>query len=176
MEAARSLPDEPTYSYHIKRAVEALEQSGGDWEAAAKLLRQRLETDRELYDALVEPLIEEAIWQTIRSATTLTRHNLWNRDPQPDDPSGLTQLARSNLRTLYNYALPGGRGKVLGDATYRDVDKCIGHHAVYEATNRQRRRWFEMIRDKLPEDDKVTVRKVLKDKQLRRMLNSVKED
>jgi hypothetical protein len=176
MEAARTLKhdEEPTASYHIKQAQRALRECNGDWITAAELMRGWVDADRELFEELVEPLIDGAVWKAIQTAASIDRRHLWNKAANEDDTSGLGRMAESNLRSLYSMPMPGQRGKKLGEAKRPDITRAVSLYGRLEKSNGQRRQWFALILKRMP-DEEATVRETIKEKELRRLLESVKE-
>lgn len=146
-----------------KLAAVSLEGCGGDWDKAFAALRRLLTDDRELYERLIDPIIDDKCWDAIRHAAHRQRKDLQRematptpllplrpqqelphlRPPNPD--KGVPGIEAMVARKLYNYPLPGG--KRLGDATPDDILKAGNYYRTLEATYRREARWFEMIHE-----------------------------
>ena len=168
MEAATALPQEKeTFSYQIKRAMEALKETDGDWEEAAELMREWVDEERELYEAIVEPFIDKGIWDAIRNAASIERKYIWGKATSDDKADGLHALAESNRRSMMQTPMPNMRGKLVGDATKGEHLQAAGFYGVRRHSFAVRQKWHTLIAGALP-DDKTVTRKALKDKDLRK--------
>jgi len=169
MEAARAMPVSDA-RFSINRAAEALAQAGGDRVKAARLLREWVEQDQKLKFAVLDSALDQAIWRLIRHVADLQRDSAWRGRVGIDDPSGLALVAASNLRSLYDYSLPLFEGARLGDATRRMLDRCFGYHQKLTRSHGSRAAFFDAVRERLPDDEKTTVREVWKEKELRALI------
>lgn len=174
MEAA-TIPRPKADELSLSRANDALKLAKGDWKKAAAVMREWIDADPKLKRALLEPLIDGAIWKTIRHAASITREHLWDVGANVDNTAGLSKLAETNVRSMLNhYALPYGGGKVLGDGKLADINRAIGYHGRVEDTNGARRRFFEDIRERFAGDTDVMVRKIWKEKEIRGLMRRLK--
>lgn len=134
-------------------ADECIEEVGGDWTAAADRFRQRLDSDRELYDELVAPLIEGAIWDAIRGASSRQRRRFCEESAPAHGSEGAEALARANERDLLDYPLTGGVR--LGDATRDVLIEQIALHRAQARGNLIAATWLRKIADVLKDDERV---------------------
>jgi len=126
-----------------------IEDSDGDWSAAADLMEARVRDDRSLRDELTDPLISSAVWAAIRGASRKTRtafHRAPNKAPSND---GIKAVAKS----WYDYPIYGGVR--LGDATKDEILAAVDGYRVQEESNRARREFMERIASKLKASKKV---------------------
>jgi hypothetical protein len=162
----------------LSKAREALEESGGDWERAARQLREQAEVEIELREDLLMPLLDNAVWQAIRQAASTERQWIWRGKTQQEGEAkattGLTLLGKANATSVYDYPLPAMGGLRLGAANYAHLDRCIGFHSVYEASHAKRRKLFQQIRERLPEDEAITVRDIWQEDDLCRIIEMLK--
>lgn len=164
MSVATAESDPPISVRSIAREV--LEEADGNWEKAARLFRLRLDKDSALYRAIVEPLIQGAIWQHIRSVAHSDRAHVWHRAPKPDRniaDGGQVRAARLVAARLMDFTLWGGRR--LGDATRPELVEVIEKYESDAKANGERARWLTLVAERL-KDDKTTVAKALKEKDL----------
>jgi len=158
-------------------AGECLDSVNGDWEAAAKAFSDRLDDEPGLREALVAPLIGGAIWQAIRHAAHNQRYAMVNGNgPETggkDDSSGLELVARRQAESLLDYPLAGG--KRLGDATRTDLETTIAWHQTLAEQNSKKACWFEAIMKHLGAEEGVSVKDVLDDAGLQKLLDKAKK-
>jgi hypothetical protein len=173
MATALKLPKGPSVD---SKAREALEKAKGDWPKAAKLFRGWIDNDRGLYEALVLPMIDKAIWTAVRHAARDIREPIWERgknparfdwpDAKPDRAKKDGALAMVAETHLMMFPLQGGL--VLGDATRSQVTESREMYGRFASGNLAKERWLALIEAKLKGDTK-TVAMQLKEEDLRKL-------
>lgn len=160
-------------------ARECLEKSQNSIEAAQQLARQRIYSESDVTDAILNDVIEYAIHEKLtecmRSQRATYRPGVARAShviPRADDPSGLLDVAEVNA--VY-YGYPLAAGKPLGEATFEHIKHQMEIHQLLAATNGQRARWFERILKKLPNDGKTRVKDVYSEEELAEMDEEAKQ-
>lgn len=138
-----------------RAARTAYADAGKDMRAAAVLLRQRMDEDQALRDALLEPMIDRAIWCAMRHCVQAIRRDFGQasaplRSVNPDNTIGIKAVAK---RSWYDYPLPGGI--LLGDARAIDLSAAINEHDRNARTNAAKAKWLRVVVDRVrPHGDK----------------------
>lgn len=161
--------DEPSVGL-VKLAREALERADGNWERALVVLRTIVVEDRQIYERLIDPLIDDGLWTAIRKAANQERQSITSAvralnpppagrsdailsRPAPNPDRGLAGLDAMAERTLYDLPMPGG--KRLGEATPADILAAIDFYRAQVRGNAIQLRRYELIRDALGEGSSV---------------------
>ena len=156
---------EPESIYVLAR--QALEKAKGDRESAIRWMRTWLNANTKLREELLADVVNTALWGALahvngNQRTTLRR----SLDSGKDNTRGLERIALYNQ--YYYYPLPGG--KILGEATKRDLLSAADFNRKRAKTFAQEAMWFERIAKKMPdsrkqvqailsEDDLIALRK-----------------
>lgn len=149
----------------IQAARDFLEQSAGDWNAAAEMFQKEIERDVALREELLEPLVADAIWYWIRRAANAAR----SKGPMTEPgPAGVALGEPPKLRLLYDYPMPCAGGRTLGDSTKAEVIEASEFHGMLATTNGARAKWFTVIAAKLS-GDRCKVRTNLSEKVLQKL-------
>lgn len=158
-------------------ATEALEECDGDRDQAVAVLWRWLEGDAALYERLIRPMVEDALYSAVRAVDKSTRTALRSiaaeplrlpvgpalRPPNPD--RGIAGIVASVERTMHDYPLPGG--KRLGDATADDLLGAARHYRTQERANAREARFYELVHEAMQGGSRVS--KVLPDASLKRL-------
>lgn len=100
-------------------AKECLDKASGKRPRALKLMRKRLEDDKSLQKALIDPMIELAIDTAVRQAQAGVRQQAKRAAVRPDDTTGLRAVAETTRSNMFlEYGISSG---ALGDATKEDL-------------------------------------------------------
>lgn len=155
-------------------AREALTQAEGDWALAAQIMREWVEEDAELREALTEPLLAKAIWAAISSCARTDRtkfhaHATATHADRTTTDDGLTLLANDHFDSLLLFPLRGG--KPLGQATREEVLESAEFYLAQAKTNAIRGRWLNAVAARMNESKTVLQhKKQLNDEVLRQLL------
>lgn len=136
-------------------AKTAFEQAKGDVTKACALLRKWINRESNLYEMLVEPLIDRAIENQINHLVR-ERRRCFNNAAQSNErnnTSGLLSMASSNVRDWFDYPLAGG--KKLGDATKADLLRETNYYDKSAKTQAHIARWLKRLSKKLSATDNV---------------------
>lgn len=155
-----------------KLAQDALQECNGDRVAALQLLRGWINNDRQLYDHLIEPMIDDACAEALRKVDKNNRSALRAivRTPNPD--RGAAGIIALVAQTLHEFPLPGG--KRLGDATPADVLDAVCYYREREGFMRREARWYELIHEAMQGGS--CVEKVLSHDALARLRKRAEEE
>lgn len=139
-----------------ERAIVALRAVDGDRQKAAQLFRQWVEEDKALFEQLLHPLLDQAIWNAIRQATRTARKDAWENDcdltiaPLPsemsraDSVAGLEAMAETTAHSLLD-SFPLPSGKWLGDATRDEMLEAITFYHKQAHGNKVKAVFLEMV-------------------------------
>ena len=127
-------------------------ESCPDWLTAAALMRSIIDSDPALYRKLAEPLIDGAIWTSIRHAARATR-----RDFQVPASGGTRRIeandaeamGRERLKDWLSYQLSGGTR--LGDATREKILEDAQWHDTLAHVNAKKACLFKEIAARIGE-------------------------
>ena len=144
-------------------AALCLENAEGEWQTAALAMRVEIDSNLELREELLAPLISGAIWDRIRKAARNDRRKCLQPNVGEDNTDGLKAMAR---RTLLDFPLR--EGTRLGDATRPEVAEAADWYGVLAKTNGTNATWLKSVARALPDDEK-TVSDVLSEDQARRL-------
>ena len=131
----------------------ALEKHSGDSAKAMHELVAMVRKDQKLRMALLEPLIEYACGNAIRSVIQDNRDRVWNSASNAGKPSQREQMMSIAKANLMIFPLPGG--KMLGDATRAEVIEAASFYAKQAKNMAHKARWLKLVHDEMPEDKKV---------------------
>lgn len=128
---------------------QAYEQADGYAEQAAQILKDWAQNNDPLYRALMDPLLDSAVWQAVnRHRRTQNRQYRTKARTGSDNPAGLKQVAQQHAQDwLDGYRLRNGLR--LGDATWEELVEEIEWHNTLAATNAQRARWYQKIVERI---------------------------
>jgi len=153
-----------------EKAMEALRETQGDRVKAAALFRQWVEEDEALYRELLEPLVNDAIWQAIRLAGRVMRTEVWSVQPLPSERgprgsvAGLVAMAETRMQSLLDdFRLPSGIA--LGDATIEHVVAAAMFYHGQARGNKVKARFLDLVGAAMGNAKQVRDR--LSDKKLR---------
>ena len=157
MTAAKKI-DIPTPA---KLAATCLETAEGDWRIAADMMERELERNPQTRDALIAPLIKQAVWSAIRAAARDIRsdYKAHGVTVQQDNAEGIRACAR---RSWYDYPIFGG--KRLGDATPDEIDEAAQRYQELADANAEESERMRRVRSALK--GKKTVRQQLSETKL----------
>lgn len=149
-------------------AQEAMKEGGGDVQKASRLLEAAVRKNRDLRDALTDPLLANACYDAVRKVCIVERRAIWKPPVEKRVASIVTgakrvvQLAAGNLLT---FPLPGG--KKLGEATRAEISKAAEFYRSQSADMQSKAKWLQLVAQSIPEDK--TAGDVLTDKRLREL-------
>jgi len=128
--------------YHLAR--EAYESHHGDLAECVAHLSRTLQKSKQTYQALVDALVEKALWDTMRSVRSRLRESL---EPRTEDSGvdGLRAVARRTQASLLEYPLSAGIS--LGDATAAELAMEAELREKQARTNARNARWFRLIEE-----------------------------
>ncbi len=149
-------------------ARSCLDASDGNWEAAAKLMRTRLDKNPGLFRELIEPMIEEAIWRNIRHVAHTDRR-AYSVSANADSADGLRAMALTEYKKWLDYPLSGG--VKLGDAGREKLLIESEMHDGFARGNAAKAKWLAEIAKRI---DGRRVRDVLTDQQVGKLWEKFK--
>lgn len=149
----------------LELARACMEKSSGDPKGAAKLMRQKIDRNARLRDALLEPLVDAAIWQAIRRVLRATRQRCAGI---PTDPgiNGIRGVAEYVERCLLDFPLASGMQ--LRHATRKELAESVANYEGLAAGNAFQARWLGRILALLP-DDQTRVEDVVSEEEAQRI-------
>lgn len=145
-------------------AEQALEETGGDWERAAEILRIRLDDDGPLKDAALATAARHLIRQSASKMRGRMRRNPEGAQAGQGETGGnRAGLAAMSRRTWYDWPLPGG--KRLGEAVRPDLQAAASYWYTQAEANRRSGAFVERVAGLL-EDDGTPVGSALTEAQI----------
>lgn len=145
-------------------AKECLADVDGDWKRAADLMRERVTKDRAMFEELMMPMVDAAIWNHIRLASAEGRRG--GLRSSQDNVRGLYSVARTVERGLLDtFRLQGGMK--LGDATRGTLAVEIAVRRRNADGNTRAATFLAAISDKVPASK--CVRDVLSNEQVNKL-------
>jgi len=117
-------------------ARDCLRKAKGDWKKADALFKRELARDQGLYDELVGPLVDAAVWTAISKAGRDERQKfkVSGLTVGPDNTNGLNEIAQKYADDWLSYPMRGG--KRLGDASKDDLLQEIEMHELFASENK----------------------------------------
>lgn len=162
------------------KAAEALEAAHGDRVEAAKLFRQWLDEDAQLFHELMTPLVDSAIWDAIGRVAAVWRQSLKQAvQPLPSETapqnntSGLEAMAQTRVRQFLDHWILPNR-KLLGDATAEDLRHAMSVHLKMEIGNQISRRFLAHVLEGM--GNAAIVRNALDDTRLTEMYDQAEQE
>lgn len=132
----------------IKAAWEGCETNA----EAAEALRAMMETDQDVYDAIVGPILKSAAETAVAEYKVERRSYHWQRPVAPDNRVAL--LARANRASILDeWRLHSG--KTLGDATADDIRSELALYREAERQAASKAKFFTAILGKIHEGKTV---------------------
>lgn len=149
-------------------AKQALDAANGDVQIATKAFEHTIRNERDLRDALVDPLIATACYDAIRKICHTERRQVWKPPVEklvPGKVTGSARVVQLAAGNLLMFPLPGG--KKLGEATRQEISDAAGFYSQQAGDMSHKARWLQLIAQSVPSDK--TVGEVLTDNRLREL-------
>lgn len=140
---------------------EAWENASSVDDACANLERM-IETDHEIYRAVMQPHVSQAIRSLINGSKISERKSIWDRSmpnkawQRPTAPDSRVEvLARINTLTILDMRLRSG--KRLADATFKDVANERDYYASVAEHMTEKANFFAKVAERLDATNTKTV-------------------
>jgi len=145
-------------------AVIFLAKAKGDVAKATRAMTEKVREDAALFRVLMDPLVEQAVYDAIRAVCRADRRRIWNAPTvHADDPATRVRaLSSGTAATLLNMPLPGG--KRLGLATRAEVSEAAEFYLRQASNMSAKGQWLRLIAQAVP--DGVTVKSVITEARL----------
>jgi len=150
---AKKNKPETSESYAREIARECLKKASGAQQAAIRMMVERAGSDAALFRAIAWPLVEGGVAKIIGDLCRSERQTNWQGGPAfaPNEAARIKRIGASNLMM---FRLPGSYIP-MKDAKREDLAKAIELCSTTAKDLLFKTRWFQAIRDALPDGKRV---------------------
>lgn len=154
--------------------TECVEQAGGNFIAADKLLQDRMRADPTLYRAIINEMLSTVSWAIMRRYAHSERKTLWTAPNYDAKQKGerVEHLAAATYERLMLFPLPLHGMPRLGEATKEQVLAAVEFYRHLSEDTATKARWLELIANRLK--GKRTVNQQLREADLVQLENQAK--
>jgi hypothetical protein len=143
-------------------------KADGDVREAVRILETAVRQERDLRDALTDPLISQACYDAVRKQCHVQRRRVWAPPAEKlvkSKVTGAHRVVQLAAGTLLMFPLPGG--KRLGEASREEIASAAEFYERQAGDMATKGRWLRLIAQSVPGDQ--TVGDVLTDERLREL-------